>query len=136
MDFSIFIDKNVLLIGMGGENTNPIAEINVVSLPNLSNISKCSPLPSYPIALSGSSGILWQRKVIICGGQSKDGTALRKCYQYERQSRKWKFDDTLKMRKPRAFAASTAIKPNSKERKEWWITGGRDGHNTLQRGTE
>ena len=130
------IDKSVLLIGMGGENSSPIAEMNVVSLPNLSNISKCSPLPSYPIALSGSSGILLQRKVIICGGQSKDGTALRKCYQFERQSRKWKFDDTLKMRKPRAFAASTTIKPNSKERKEWWITGGRDGHNTLQRGTE
>ena len=121
---------------MGGENINPFSDMHAVSLPNLSNISKCSPPPSYPVALSGTVGIFWQRKVVICGGQTHDGTALRKCYHLQRQSRIWKFDDTLKMRKPRSFAAATVIRPNSKERKEWWITGGRDGHNSLQRGTE
>ena len=69
----------------------------------------------------------------------KDGTALTKCYQLKKQDgAKWKFfdDGSLELRKPRAFSSSITIRPSSKERKEWWITGGRDGHNTLQRGTE
>ena len=134
--FLTIVDKSMLLIGTGGDNTNPIAEMHAVSLPNLAHISKCSPPPSYPVALSGSIGLFWHRLVIICGGQTHDGTALRKCYHLKQQSKKWKFDDTLKMRKPRSFAASIAIRPSSKERKEWWITGGRNSHNTLQRGTE
>ena len=126
----------MLLIGTGGENTNPIAEMHAVSIPSLTNNSKCSPLPSYPIALSGTIGLFWHRLVVICGGQTHDGTTLRKCYHLKHQSKQWKYNGSLKLRKPRSFASSIAIRHSSKERKEWWITGGRNSHNTLQKGTE
>ena len=94
------------------------------------------PPPSYPIPVIGAQSVFWNRQVLICGGQLKDGTALTKCYQLKkRNGAKWTSDDTLELRKPRAFSSSITIRP-SEERKEWWITGGRDGHNTLQRGTE
>ena len=131
-------DKSVLLIGMGGENQNPFGGMETVSLPRFLNISsKCSKPPSYPFALSGASSVYWHGQVVICGGQTNDGTALTKCYHLKKQDGpKWKFDENLELRKPRAFSASLTIQPSSKDRKEWWITGGRDGHNSLQRGTE
>ena len=117
----------------------PLSAMETFSLPLFGRISKCLPPPYYPIPVSGAQGVFWHRQVIVCGGQMKDGTALTKCYQLKKQDgAKWKFfdDGSLELRKPRAFSSSITIRPSSKERKEWWITGGRDGHNTLQRGTE
>ena len=124
------------MIGTGGDKTKPFSGMQTVSLPSLLNLSKCTPPPSYPIAVSGASSLYLNRQVVICGGLTKDGTALTKCFQLKQQSSEWKFEDSLELRKPRAFSAFITIRPSSKERKEWWITGGRDGHNTLQRGTE
>ena len=123
---------------MGGANQNPFGGMQTVSLPRFLNISnKCSNPPSYPFALSGASSVYWHGQVVICGGQTNDGTALTKCYHLKKQDGpKWKLDENLELRKPRAFSASLTIQPSSKDRKEWWITGGRDGHNSLQRGTE
>ena len=129
------LDKQVLLIGTGGENTNPFAGMQIVSLPSFLNTSKCMAAPSYPIAISGASSVVLRRRVIICGGQTDDGTALTKCYQLKQQS-SWTFDGTLELRKPRAFSASLILKPSSTERSRWWITGGRDGHNTILKTTE
>ena len=108
--------------------------MQIVSLPNFSNASKCSSTPPYPIAISGASSVVLRRRVIICGGQTNDQTALTKCYQLKQQS-SWTFDGTLELRKPRAFSGSLILK-SSTERSGWWITGGRDGHNTILGTTE
>ena len=131
----LILDHDVLLIGTGGERTNPFAGMQIVSLSNLSNNSKCVSAPPYPIAISGASSVVLRRRVIICGGQTNDGTALTKCYQLKRQN-SWIFDGNLELRKPRAFSASLILKSPSTDRSGWWITGGRDGHNAILGNTE
>ena len=91
--------------------------------------------PPYPIAISGASSVVLRRRVIICGGQTNDGTALTKCYQLKRQN-SWIFDGNLELRKPRAFSASLILKSPTTDRSGWWITGGRDGHNAILGNTE
>ena len=80
--------------------------------------------------------MLLRRRVIICGGQTEDGTVVTKCYQLKQQS-SWKFDENLELRKPRAFSGALVLKSSTLgERLGWWITGGRDGHNTILQTTE
>ena len=78
---------------------------------------------------SGSSGALLRRKLIICGGQIPDGSAIKKCYFLTSRVREWKSDFTLSLMKPRAFAGALVTRgpsasPASGERLGWWITGG------------
>ena len=83
----------------------------------------------YPLVASGSSGALLRRKLIICGGQIPDGSAIKKCYFLTSRVREWKSDFTLSLMKPRAFAGALVTRgpsasPASGERLGWWITGG------------
>ena len=105
--------------------------MDVVQLPNQN--ASCQSAEAYPLSVSGACGALLRRKVLICGGQTEDGTAITKCYVLADKD-EWKTEITLSMKKPRAFAGAL-IMP-SENRLGWWITGGRDSHGTTQVTTE
>jgi len=114
---------------VGGEiNGISLDLVTVHILPGAN--SKCKTAPPYPIAVSGSVGIVMTNGLTVCGGMLKPRNnknhssslqTVNDCHRLE--SAGWKKVEDLKF--SRAFAASAYFPGRG-----WWITGG------ISQGTE